>query len=30
LMARAHFPSDTKFGEKVGNLIFNNIKRKIR
>jgi len=29
LMARAHFPSDTKFGEKVGNLIFNNIKGKI-
>ena len=30
LMARAHFPSDTKFGEKVGNLIFNNMKRKIK
>ena len=30
LMASAHFPSDTKFGEKVGNLIFNNIKGKIK
>ena len=30
LMARAHFPSDTKCGEKVGNLIFNNIKGKLK
>ena len=30
LMARAHFPSDVKFGEKIGILIFNNIKGKVK
>ena len=30
LMARAHFPSDVEFGEKIGILIFNNIKGKLK
>ena len=30
LMARAHFPSDVSFGEKVAKLIFNNIKGKVK
>ena len=30
LMARVHFPSDVDFGEKVGILIFNNIKGKLK
>ena len=29
LMARAHFPSDIRFGKKVGELIFNYIKGKV-
>ena len=30
LMASVHFPSDVEFGEKVGILIFNNIKGKLK
>ena len=30
LMARAHFPSDVDFGEKIGILIFNSIKGKVK
>jgi hypothetical protein len=26
LMARAHYPSDTKLGEKIGELLFLNLK----
>ena len=26
LMARAHYPSDSKFGEYLGNILFNNLK----
>tara|TARA_B100001115_G_scaffold180484_1_gene172888 strand:- start:271 stop:897 length:627 start_codon:yes stop_codon:yes gene_type:complete len=26
LMARAHYPSDSRFGEYLGNLLFNNLK----
>ena len=27
LMARAHYPSDTKLGEKIGELLFLNLKK---
>ena len=30
LMARAHFPSDVEFGEKIGIMIFNSIKGKVK
>ena len=30
LMARAHFPSDVDFGEKIGIMIFNSIKGKVK
>ena len=30
LMARAHFPSDVDFGEKIGIMIFNSIKGRVK
>ena len=30
LMARAHFPSDVEFGEKIGIMIFNSIKGRVK
>ena len=30
LMARAHFPSDIEFGEKIGIMIFNSIKGRVK